>query len=159
MKIYRKSKIRYESFSEESRNAEEKACQVADTFNQSKIRPNRSKEISDLALSNGIVVGSTMSEWTMEHQGEKGEKDFAIFSFDVAVKPKYRNFGLIGPKLIERAIQKFLSERSDWEAYSGNKAIMRLEVVNDYLADYLIKRYGFKVESRLADRVFLVYQK
>ena len=117
-----------------------------DIFTKSKIRFDSTKDIKDIVLSDGVVVGATASGWSTID-------DTAEFSFDVVVKEEHRGVG-IGTQLIERAMQMFQSERFNYEDMNL-KTIMKLEVVNLPLGDFLINKYGFKVLMKQSDRIFL----
>ena len=126
---------------------EELATQGEKTFNESKIRPDSTKDIRDLALEDGTVIGATSSGWHTD------ENDYYIFAFDIAVKEKFRGQG-IGTNLIERALEEFESERYIYEE-TGQKTAMRLEAINVKLGEFIIRNYGFKLEKKLPDRIIL----
>ncbi|MFA7219349.1 MAG: GNAT family N-acetyltransferase [Synergistaceae bacterium] len=124
-----------------------KVDEAMSIFDLSGVRPNFSKDVSNIALQDGTVVGVVTSEW------RSGEGNVAQFSFDIAVHPEYRNLK-IGTKLIERAVSQFESERHDYEEAFG-RAEMFIEVINLRLSDFLIRDFGFEVVRELKDRVYL----
>ncbi|MBT6051356.1 MAG: GNAT family N-acetyltransferase [Candidatus Scalindua sp.] len=125
---------------------EELATQGDKVFNESEIRPDSTKDIRDLALEDGTVIGATASGWSTYDET-------AIFAFDIAVKPEFRGKG-IGTNLIERALEKFESERYMYEEM-GQKTAIRLEAINVKLGESIIRNYGFKLEQKLPDRIIL----
>jgi len=143
-----KEAVEYRSYDPESYDEDsyELADQGEKVFDKSEIRPDSTKEIRDLALEDGTVVGATAWGWYIH-------EEYAIFAFDIAVKPEFRGQG-IGTSLIERALQEFEFEREMYEE-SGQKTAMRLEAINVKLGEFIIRNYGFEIEKKLPDRIVL----
>ena len=120
--------------------------QGEDIFVGSPVRPKRDSRVKDVVMSDGVVIGATSEEWVMY------DKE-AFFSFDIVIQPEHRG-KKIGSQLIERAIQRYENEKYDFEDM-GKEVEMKLEAINLPLADFLIREFGFTVEKRLPDRVFL----
>ena len=152
MKIY-KIAVEYKSVNNEEYDDDEDDSEYIDNainvFQNSGIRYDSSKNISDIALEDGTVIGSTASGWYVD------DKDRLVFSFDIVVEEKYRG-KKIGTGLVDRAIQKFESERNESEEAYGKKSMMRIEAVNVNFGEYLIRKYGFILEKKFADRIILV---
>jgi GNAT superfamily N-acetyltransferase len=147
MKIYRlASQVDYEYIGDESDMDEDTMDAALTIFNTVKIRASQSRDISDIAMKDGKVVGTVVSEWRVD-------EDIAQFHFDIAVLPQYANLK-IGPTLMQRAIDKFEMERMDYDEAIG-KSEIAVEVVNLKLSDFLIKHFGFTVDMEFTDRVFL----
>ncbi len=81
----------------------EEAEQAEQIFKQEKINFGRNKDISQVAIENGIVIGALASGW--DRNNGYGE-DVMIFSFDIVIKPEFRRQG-IGLGLIQQAIKKY----------------------------------------------------
>lgn len=103
-------------------------------FKRNEIR--NTKQITDIAINDGTVVGATQSEWNRWGK-------YMAFEFDVAVDEKYRGM-IVGPRLIQRAIDIYNQEKHTY-LESGEKTIMYLNVINAKLADWMIKHHGFEV--------------
>ena len=85
-----------------------------------KLGVDPAENIVDIAIENGVVIGSVSSGWSKED-------DIDVFSFDLAVLPQFRKRG-VGTKLIAEAIRTFEFDRE-----GRDKAMMRLWVVNPVL--------------------------
>lgn len=112
-------------------------------FQQSGIRLNRDKEITQIAEADGLVVGALATNW---YETEEYGFPVRVFDVDVAVRPDYRGPQLIGLNLIKRAIQQYEDEKYIWEEM-GLKTMMKSWVINPRLIDILERRYGFEIES------------
>lgn len=156
MKIYKLSQYQYKKIDIENDNDnEDNEDNDSDLYDQgnkvfqdSKIRYDSTKDISDIVLNNGIVIGSTASGW--DTYGDK-----CIFSFDIAIQEKYRG-QKIGTNLVDRAIIKFNSERQEYSEIYGKDTIMEIEAVNIDFGEYLIRKYGFILKKKLTDRIILI---
>lgn len=121
----------------------ESAEQADQVFNQTGIRYDRSKNISQVAVEDGQVIGALASGWT---QGEEYEnKPIHVYAFDLAVQPQHQRRG-VGMKLISEAVRTYESERHMYEE-AGGVTMMRLWVVNPILVPLLETQFGFKVEA------------
>ena len=78
MKIYRIAQ-EYKAISEEDDDCQELQEQAWKVFRSNSIYPNRSKEISNIALDDGTVIGAVAAGWD-RYGNEK-----AIYGFDIAV--------------------------------------------------------------------------
>lgn len=111
-------------------------------FQKSQIHVDRSKDIRQVAIENGNVIGGLASGWSKgdEYEG----KDVWVYSFDLAVDPQHRRKG-VGLALIKQAIRTFESERHMYEE-NGSLTMMRVWVVNPVLVPVL-ENLGFSIES------------
>ncbi len=119
----------------------EEAEQAEQIFKQEKINFGRNKDISQVAIENGIVIGALASGW--DRNNGYGE-DVMIFSFDIVIKPEFRRQG-IGLGLIQQAIKKYNTEKLEYQEM-GENTMMRLWVVNPVLIPVL-EKMGFQIES------------
>lgn len=119
----------------------EEAEQADQVFKQEKINYGREKNISQVAVENGTVIGTLASGWTQDNgYGE----DVMVFSFDLVVKPEFRKQG-VGLKLIQNAILQYKQEKQDYQEM-GKNCMMRIWVVNPILIPVL-EKLGFQIES------------
>jgi len=119
----------------------EEAEQADQVFKQNDIRYGRDKNISQVAIENGVVIGALASSWDKDNgYGE----DVMVFSFDLVVKPEFRRQG-IGLQLIQNAIKKYNEDKIYYQE-SGQKTMMRIYVVNRILIPVL-EKLGFDIES------------
>jgi len=116
------------------------------TFSESGIRVSRDKNMTQLAIENGKVIGAIASSWNKED--EYDGKDVYVFSFDIAVKPEFRGPKMVGLKLIAAAIKQYEHEKTIYEETDG-LTMMRLWVVNRRLIPVLEQKFGFDLESDL----------
>lgn len=79
-------------------------------------------------MSNGELLGAT---W-LESSGN--------FTFHIIIRPEYRGRGL--SKLL---LDDLMSKYEQMKTYRGDQYKILVNVVNDNLANNLIKNYGFKV--------------
>lgn len=119
----------------------EEAEQSERIFNEQGFRLDRNKNFHQVAIEDGIVIGTIASGWSKNN--DYGE-DVMVFSFDLVVKPDFRKKG-IGLRLIQDAIQKYNQEKLDYQEM-GNKTMMRIWVVNPILIPVL-EKLGFTIES------------
>jgi GNAT superfamily N-acetyltransferase len=119
----------------------EEAEQADQVFKQNNIRYGRDKDISQVAVENGAVIGALASGWTNDNS--YGE-DVMVFSFDLVVKPEFRRQG-VGLGLIQQALKKYNMEKLDYQEM-GHKTMMRVWVVNPVLIPVL-EKLGFEIES------------
>jgi GNAT superfamily N-acetyltransferase len=119
----------------------EEAEQSDQIFRQNDIRYGRDKDISQIAVENGVVIGALASGWLQDNS--YGE-DVMVFSFDLVVKPEFRRQG-VGLGLIQQALRKYNQEKMDYQEM-GNKTMMRVWVVNPILIPVL-EKLGFTIES------------
>lgn len=119
------------------------ADQADKVFQESKIRYDSKKNLSHLAIENGVVIGAVASGWDKED-------DAYVFSFDVVVKPEFRGKSFAGLNLISEGIQKYNSESSDYSEM-GYNTMMRLWVVNPKLVPILERKYNLEIESQYSD--------
>ena len=166
MKLIRLAKVDIYPYSEEGDFDEfeedsgvdmyEAADEVDKIFNDSNIRPSSGKELVNVAILEGKVVGGVFASWDLDHDGtsdnDVGEDELpvAFFDFDVAVKPEARGNARVGIYLIDSAIERFESQRGDYEDM-GYRTGIRLWVVNPKLKDFLERHRGFSVESGYRD--------
>jgi GNAT superfamily N-acetyltransferase len=120
----------------------EEAEQGYQLFKQEKIRYDSTKNIQQVAVENGNVIGALASGWSKS--GEYGE-DSAIFSFDLVVKPEFRR-QRVGYELIRGAVAQYLQDKREY-AEMGIGTLMRLWVVNPVLIPVLERDFGFQVEA------------
>ena len=161
MRIFKLSSVEYREYNSEWQDSddisdedwtnglqqEELYDQGVKVFNDSEIRPDSTKDISDLVIDDGKVIGSTSSGWNTF-----GEE--SIFAFDIAIKDSHRSMG-IGKELVKRAISKFERERSEYEEAYGNPTVMILEAVNIRFGEFIAKEFNFEIRKRLSDRIIL----
>lgn len=126
----------------ESEDNWEEAEQAEQVFRENKIRPDSAKNISQVAIENGVVIGALSSGWSISR--EYGDEQVSVFSFDLVVKPEFRRQG-VGMTLIQNAISKYNAEKNDYREM-GNQTMMRIWVVNPILIPVL-ERLGFQAES------------
>lgn len=119
----------------------EEAEQADQVFKQNNIRYDRNKNVSQVAIENGVVIGALASGWDRDNGYGK---DVMVFSFDLVVKPEFRRQG-VGLKLIQDAIKKYNQEKLDYQE-SGSQTMMKIWVVNPILIPVL-ERFGFMIES------------
>ncbi len=120
----------------------EEADEAEQVFKQNDIRFDSTKNISQVAVENGVVIGALASGWSKSQ--EYGEETVAVFAFDLVVKPEFRRQG-VGLKLIQNAIAKYNSEKNDYQEM-GEKTMMRIWVINPILVPVL-EGLGFDVEA------------
>lgn len=145
MRIY-KIAFDYQEINLEDEDLRDLYGQGEKVFKGSPVRPSNNSEIRDVVTLNGIVIGATSEEWVI-HEKE------AFFTFDIVIKPEHRSKGA-GTQLIKRAIARYEASKLDYQEM-GLKTEMKLEAINLPLADAMVKSFGFKVEMRLVDRIFL----
>jgi len=87
----------------------EEAEQADQVFKSEGIRYGRDKNVSQVAIENGVVIGALASGW--DRDNGYGE-DVMVFSFDLVVKPEFRRQG-VGLKLIQDAIKKYNQEKME----------------------------------------------
>lgn len=122
---------------------------IEEIFIQRGIRPDSTKEFTDVAMNDHLAVGGVASGWS-----DNNDYDFPVkeFSFDVATEdprnrtPNRGGTGMMGMKLIQEGINKYEAEKSDWEEM-GYKTMIRLWVVNPRLIPILERRFGFDIET------------
>ncbi len=119
----------------------EEAEQADQIFKKQKLRYGRDKNISQVAIEDGIVIGALASGWTRD---DSYGENVMVFSFDLVVKPEFRRRG-VGLKLIQDAIFRYNQEKLDYKEMS-NKTMMRVWVVNPVLIPVL-ENLGFEIES------------
>jgi len=119
----------------------EKAEQADQVFKDNAIRYGREKNVSQVAIENGVVIGALASGWTNDNS--YGE-DVMVFSFDLVVKPEFRRQG-VGLGLIQQALKKYNMEKMDYQEM-GHNTMMRIWVVNPILIPVL-EKLGFEIES------------
>ena len=121
--------------------------QADKAFQASGVRYDSRKRISQMAIEDGKVIGAVASGWSTE---DGDEKDTAVFSFDIAVKPEFRGPAMVGMKLIAAAMQHYKYEASQYREMGFN-TLMRLRVINPRLVPVLEKKFGFELESSHGD--------
>ena len=89
-----------------------------------------SNDLAYIALMGDKLIGAT---WI----GVAG-----VFSFDIVVDSDYQGIG-VGSRLIDMVMNKYKSRVE----LSGGDYGIRVNVVNDKLKDYLIKKYGLVVDG------------
>ena len=119
----------------------EEAEQADQVFKQNDIRYGRDKNISQVAIENGVVLGALASGW--QRDNSYGE-DVMVFSFDLVVKPEFRRQG-VGLGLIQQALKRYNQEKLDYQEM-GSQTMMRIWVVNPILIPVL-EKLGFEIES------------
>jgi GNAT superfamily N-acetyltransferase len=119
----------------------EEADEADQIFRQNKIRYDSTKNIQQVAIENGVVIGAMASGWS---KNSDYDEDVMVFSFDIVVKPEFQRQG-VGLKLIQDAIKRYNAEKNDYQEM-GNKTMIRLWVVNPVLIPVL-ERFGFQAES------------
>lgn len=124
------------------------AEQAEQIFKKSGILPDRTKDITIVALEGDQVVGGLASGWIRgdKHQGQETSE----FSFDVAVDPQARNGSLVGPKLIEAGIKSYQQDQD-----GRPNPYLKLHVVNPKLAEYLKRKYTWDDEWSSSGDTFL----
>tara|TARA_Y100000310_G_scaffold275978_1_gene292808 strand:- start:15105 stop:15617 length:513 start_codon:yes stop_codon:yes gene_type:complete len=127
---------------------------VADIFQERNINPGSQKEYSIVALNDDVPVGGIASGWSDNHDYE-GE-DVKQFSFDVAAEggenrtPNSGGTGMMGMRLIQKAIEQYEEEKWEWED-QGYKTMIKVWVVNQRLIPILERRFGFDIEGEHED--------
>lgn len=139
---YKRAYPDYMAIYPESEDNWEEAEQAEQVFRENKIRPDSAKNISQVAIENGVVIGALSSGWSISR--EYGDEQVSVFSFDLVVKPEFRRQG-VGMTLIQNAISKYNAEKNDYREM-GNQTMMRIWVVNPILIPVL-ERLGFQAES------------
>lgn len=139
---YKRAYPDYMAIYPESEDNWEEAEQAEQVFRENKIRPDSAKNISQVAIENGVVIGALSSGWSISR--EYGDEQVSVFSFDLVVKPEFRRQG-VGMTLIQNAISKYDAEKNDYREM-GNQTMMRIWVVNPILIPVL-ERLGFQTES------------
>jgi|10_taG_2_1085330.scaffolds.fasta_scaffold00044_60 GNAT superfamily N-acetyltransferase len=129
-----------EFYSDEGYTVWEQALAIA---NQSGIRINRNKDLLLVAKDEANKVHGGV--WSSLERDD--DQDAWIFDFDVAVDPDSRSSGglassLIGPKLIDAALEEFEGHRAELE-----RVYVRVWVINPKLARWLEDKRGFEPES------------
>ena len=124
-------------------DAYEREHQADQAFDAANLRYDSSKRISHVAIEDGRVIGALASGWTQSQ--DYGDEKVMVFAFDVAVRPEFQK-GMTGLKLIAGGIQKYETEKRDYQEM-GYQTMMRLCVVNSRLVPVLEQRYGFTMES------------
>lgn len=145
MKIYKIAQ-EYRTIEEEDDNYSEHVDEAWNVFKNNKIRPNRLKDISDIALKDGTVIGAIASGWDIDN-------NIATFSFDISIDKS--NQGMqIGTNLVRQALSRY---NNDKVAYidMGMETEIELEVVNIKFGEYLVRQFGFEIIRTLADRLIL----
>jgi len=153
MSWYKKTEIEYrnmpstEDFDDEDSDIDvyQAMDEAEKVFQNSGIRPDSRKEMTNIALSDGTVIGAIASNWS-----EATDYDFPVmeFSFDVAVDKKFRGSEQVGMKLIQEAINTYEEEKTMYEE-SDYKTRIKLWVINTGLIPILEKFFGFEIESDL----------
>jgi ribosomal protein S18 acetylase RimI-like enzyme len=115
-------------------------------FKDNKIKPNRNKDITDIALSDGTVIGAVASGWDI------GDNK-ATFSFDIAINNNHQGMK-IGTNLVKQALERYNNDKSSYREMGYNTEI-ELEVINLRFGEYLVRQFGFEVVRKLADRLIL----
>ena len=144
-KIYRIAQ-EYAPISEEDDGYHEKIDSAYKLFQDNKIRTNRNKTVSDIALKNGKVIGAVSCEWNIN-------EDKTIFSFDIVVNKGNQGQG-VGGNLIREILRKYNNEKNDY-IDMGLKPEINVEVVNIKFAEFLIREFGFEISRKLTDRYML----
>jgi ribosomal protein S18 acetylase RimI-like enzyme len=145
MKIYKIAQ-EYKTIDDEDDDYSEHMDEAWDVFKNNKIRPNRNKDISDIALKDGTVIGAIASGWDVDN-------NIATFSFDISIDKS--NQGMqIGTNLVRQALSRYNNDKG---AYidMGMETEIELEVINVKFGEYLVRQFGFEVVRTLADRLIL----
>lgn len=125
---------------------------VADEADQiareSNIRISRDKELTFIALDGDTAVGAIWSSLLMDDDDDwlVENNNYAIFNFDVAVKPSNRG-GQIGLRLIDAAIEEY----RDISSSLDQDVIIKVWVVNPKLVRVLENKYGFEISQGHGD--------
>lgn len=143
MKIYRIAQ-EYKTIDEDSDF--DQIDSAWNVFKNNEIRPNRNKDITDIALSDGTVIGAVASGWDRDDNK-------ATFSFDIAINNNHQGMK-IGTNLVKQALERYNNDKSAYKEMGCDTEI-ELEVVNLRFGEYLIKQFGFEVIKRLSDRLIL----
>lgn len=117
-----------------------------DVFKDNEIRPNRNKDISDIALSDGTVIGAVASGWDINDNK-------ATFSFDIAINNNHQGMK-IGTNLVKQALERYNNDKSAYKEM-GYDTEIELEAINIKFGEYLVRQFGFEVIKRLSDRLIL----
>jgi GNAT superfamily N-acetyltransferase len=140
MNWYRQSQVEYRGINpEEDLDESGEAEQI---FRQAPLGVDRNKDISHVAVENGVVIGAIASGWQEDRSGGETE---AVFSFDLAVKPEFRRRG-VGLSLIQQAVKQYERDKGMYEEM-GSRPMMRLWVVNRFLIPVLEQKFGFQLEA------------
>jgi len=103
-------------------------------------------QITQIALSEGVVVGSLATGWS-DSKDSDGYPQKA-FEMHVAVKPEYRGPQSIGLKLIEQGIQQYKQERQIFES-QGLDTIFKTNINNPRLLDFVKRRYQSRYQVNI----------
>jgi len=121
------------------------AYQADKVFQESKIRYDSTKNLSHLAVEDGVVIGAVASGWSKD-----SDIGAYVFAFDVVVKPEFRGKSLAGLKLISEGISRYNSEASIYRDM-GYNTMLKLWVVNPRLVPILERKYNLEIESKYED--------
>lgn len=125
--------------------------QLERIFKESRIHLDRNKSPLAAAVDqSGKVYGGVYSSWTQGSEEHEGHKVYE-YSFDVAVDPKERAFAMIGPRLIDYAMQSYEHEKEVNHPYT----MIKLWVVNPRLAEYMKNKYHWDNEHTAGGDTFL----
>jgi len=145
MKIYKIAQ-EYRTIDDEDDNYSVHMDEAWDVFKNNKIRPNRNKDISDIALKDGTVIGAVASGWDVDN-------NIATFSFDISIDKS--NQGIqIGTNLVKQALSRYNNDKLVYKDMDMETEI-ELEVVNIKFGEYLVRQFGFEVVRTLAGRLIL----
>jgi len=145
MKIYKIAQ-EYRTIDNEDDNYSVYMDEAWDVFKNNKIRPNRHKDISDIALKDGTVIGAVASGWNVDN-------NIATFSFDISIDKS--NQGMqIGTNLVRQALLRYNNDKLAYKDMDMETEI-ELEVVNIKFGEYLVRQFGFEVVRTLAGRLIL----
>jgi hypothetical protein len=145
MKIYKIAQ-EYRTIDDEDDNYSEHMDEAWNVFKNNKIRPNRNKDISDIALKDGTVIGAIASGWDVDN-------NIATFSFDISIDKS--NQGMqIGTNLVKQALSRYNNDKFTYKDMGMNTEI-ELEVINIKFGEYLVRQFGFEIVRALKDRLIL----
>jgi len=165
MNWYKKSQLQYrdiprpDDFFEDDEDFDANAARqrVEQIFKERGVRPDSTKEFTDVAINDELPVGGLASGWT-----DNDDYDFPVkeFSFDVAAEakenrtpnrtPNRGGTGMMGMRLIQEGIDRYEAEKMEWEEM-GYKTMIRLWVINPRLVPILERRFGFAIEAEYGD--------